>query len=73
MKTINFENIVEDFNLLENWEDKYRYIIDIGKDLKNILKNFEMKITELLVVQVKFGLSKIVEKNGKKSFHLRRS
>ena len=55
MKTINFENILEDFNFLENWEDKYRYIIDIGKELEKYLKNFEMKITELLVVQVKFG------------------
>ena len=36
MKTINFENILEDFNFLENWEDKYRYIIDIGKRIRKI-------------------------------------
>ena len=35
MKKIEFENILEDFNFLENWEDKYRYIIDLGKELQN--------------------------------------
>ena len=35
MKKIEFENILEDFNFLENWEDKYRYIIDLGKELEN--------------------------------------
>ena len=49
MKTINFENILEDFNFLENWEDKYRYIIELGKkttdippnpDINGIIKSF---------------------------------
>ena len=40
MKTLNFENILEDFNFLENWEDKYRYIIDIGKDLEKYPEEF---------------------------------
>jgi len=26
-----FEEIVEDFELLEDWEDRYRYVIDRGK------------------------------------------
>jgi len=26
-----FEDIAEDFELLEDWEDRYRYVIDLGK------------------------------------------
>jgi cysteine desulfuration protein SufE len=27
------EQIVEDFELFDNWEDRYRYLIDIGREL----------------------------------------
>jgi cysteine desulfuration protein SufE len=29
----NLQTIVSDFELLDEWEDRYRYIIDLGKDL----------------------------------------
>ena len=29
-----FNEIVADFELLEEWEDRYRYIIDLGKNLQ---------------------------------------
>lgn len=28
-----FEEIVEDFEFLDDWEDRYRYVIDQGKDM----------------------------------------
>lgn len=28
-----FENIVEDFEFLEEWEDRYRYVIELGKSM----------------------------------------
>ncbi|HMQ94763.1 MAG TPA: SufE family protein [Amaricoccus sp.] len=31
MATERFEEIVEDFAFLEDWEDRYRYVIDLGK------------------------------------------
>ncbi|KRS18248.1 SufE family protein [Roseovarius indicus] len=31
MATEAFEEIVEDFEFLEDWEDRYRYVIDRGK------------------------------------------
>ncbi len=31
MATEAFENIVEDFEFLEEWEDRYRFVIDMGK------------------------------------------
>ena len=69
MKTINFENILEDFNFLENWEDKYRYIIDIGKELEKYPEEFRNENYRVIgcASQVWF-YPKIVEINGQKVF-----
>ena len=32
----NFNKIIEDFDYIDEWEDKYRYIIDLGKKLDNM-------------------------------------
>lgn len=31
MATQNFEDIVGDFEFLDDWEDRYRYVIELGK------------------------------------------
>lgn len=31
-----FEDIVENFELFDDWEDRYRYVIDLGKDLPDL-------------------------------------
>ena len=33
MASSEFEQIVDDFDFLEDWEDKYRYVIEEGKNL----------------------------------------
>ena len=41
MASPDFEEIVEDFEFLEDWEDRYRFVIDMGKamhPLPNALK-----------------------------------
>jgi len=41
MASPDFEEIVEDFEFLEDWEDRYRFVIDMGKamhPLHNALK-----------------------------------
>ena len=30
---VSLETIQSDFELLDDWEDRYRYIIDLGKEL----------------------------------------
>jgi cysteine desulfuration protein SufE len=30
---VNFDEIVADFELLEDWEDRYRYVIELGRKL----------------------------------------
>lgn len=33
MASMAFEDIVEDFEFIEDWEDRYRHVIDLGKDM----------------------------------------
>ncbi len=33
MASPGFEDIVEDFEFLDEWEDRYRYVIDLGKQM----------------------------------------
>ena len=30
---MSIEAIIEDFSLLDDWEDRYRYVIELGRDL----------------------------------------
>jgi cysteine desulfuration protein SufE len=30
---MSMETIIEDFSLLDDWEDRYRYVIELGRDL----------------------------------------
>ena len=32
-KTVTLENILADFQLLDDWEDRYRYVIELGRAL----------------------------------------
>ncbi len=34
--SVEFEEIVENFELFDDWEDRYRYVIDLGKDLPEL-------------------------------------
>ena len=69
MKIIKFETISEDFDFLESWEDKYRYIIDLGKDLEIYPKEFKNEDYRVIgcASQVWF-YPKISDQNGKKIF-----
>lgn len=59
-----FEEILADFNLLDDWEDRYRYVIELGRKLKPLPedeRNAGNKV-EGCVSQV--WLSTTVERNG---------
>jgi len=36
---MKLETIIEDFEFIEDWEDRYKYIIDLGKSLDPLLEN----------------------------------
>jgi len=35
----NIDTIIENFGFLEDWEDRYRYLIELGKDLPPLAEN----------------------------------
>ncbi|MBL4806315.1 MAG: SufE family protein [Rhodobacteraceae bacterium] len=36
MASEQFEEIAEDFSFLDDWEDRYRYVIDLGKQMPDM-------------------------------------
>ena len=47
MPNSSFDEIIEDFEFLDDWEDRYRYIIELGKKmtpLENALKVASTKV-----------------------------
>ncbi|WP_270730141.1 SufE family protein [Shimia sp. Alg240-R146] len=47
MATEAFEEIVEDFEFLEDWEDRYRYVIDQGKSMEPLDEAFRVPATKV--------------------------
>ncbi|MGA8172641.1 MAG: SufE family protein [Methylocystis sp.] len=42
------EEIIENFSLLDDWDDRYRYVIELGRELEpfpNSLKNAQTKVS----------------------------
>lgn len=35
--------LIEEFSVFENWEDKYQYLIDLGKELKPLDEKYKTK------------------------------
>jgi cysteine desulfuration protein SufE len=42
-----FEDIVEDFEFLEDWEDRYRYVIDLGKSIAPLDEALKVPATKV--------------------------
>ena len=42
-----FEEIVEDFEFLEDWEDRYRYVIDRGKAMEALDEALKVPATKV--------------------------
>ncbi|MDK3018365.1 SufE family protein [Pseudodonghicola flavimaris] len=42
-----FEEIVEDFEFLEDWEDRYRYVIDRGKAMEPLAEALKVPATKV--------------------------
>lgn len=47
MATDAFEEIVEDFAFLEDWEDRYRYVIEQGKSMDPLDDSFRVPATKV--------------------------
>ncbi len=47
MATAAFEDIVEDFEFLEDWEDRYRFVIEQGKALQPLPDALKVPATKV--------------------------
>jgi cysteine desulfuration protein SufE len=47
MASAAFEEIVEDFDFLEDWEDRYRFVIDEGKKLDPLPDELKVPATKV--------------------------
>lgn len=47
MASAAFEEIVEDFEFLEDWEDRYRFVIDEGKKLEPLPDALKVPATKV--------------------------
>lgn len=47
MATALFEEIAEDFDFLDDWEDRYRHVIDMGKAMKPLEDAFRVAATKV--------------------------
>lgn len=47
MATEAFEEIVEDFEFLEDWEDRYRYVIEQGKAMEPLDEALKVPATKV--------------------------
>lgn len=47
MASARFEEIVEDFEFLDDWEDRYRYVIDMGKKMPELDDNQRLESTKV--------------------------
>jgi len=47
MASERFEEIVDDFEFLDDWEDRYRYVIDMGKNLPDLEDSERVESTKV--------------------------
>lgn len=47
MATAGFEDLVEDFEFLEDWEDRYRHVIEQGKAMEPLPEALKVPATKV--------------------------
>ena len=72
MATDNYELIVQDFEFLDTWEDRYGYIIDLGKQLDSLEEVLKVPATKVegCASQV-WMIGEVYQCNGLSAFRFR--
>ena len=47
MPNSSFDEIIEDFEFLDDWEDRYRYIIELGKKMSPLVSAMKVASTKV--------------------------
>ena len=74
----SLETIISDFELLDEWEDRYRYIIDLGRDLETLPPEASVEANKVpgcvsqvwLQTQVGSGDDPVIEFKGTSDAHI---
>ena len=45
MTVSSFADIIENFEFLDDWEDRYRYVIELGRDLGSLDNSLKVPAT----------------------------
>ena len=51
------DDIVENFTLLDQWDDRYRYVIELGRTLKPLPEGAHSRPTKCAAAPAKSGCS----------------
>ena len=65
---MNIEELVENFEFLDSWEDKYRYIIELGENLEPLAEEFHISEWQVKGCQSQVWLVPQKQNNGKIKF-----
>ncbi|MBT8459018.1 MAG: SufE family protein [Boseongicola sp.] len=72
MATESFEEIAETFEFLEDWEDRYRHVIDMGKAMPPLEEAFRVPATKVDGCASQVWLLPEIEGSGPEAaFHFR--
>ena len=63
----NLEELVENFSLFEDWEERYGYLIDLGRNLPEMQENLKNDVT--LVQGCTSRVWMIAETDGEGRYH----
>lgn len=64
------EEIKETFDLFDDWEDKYRFVIELGKDVLSLADNDKTDINLVRGCQSQVWLTHTQDQDGTLHFHL---
>ena len=67
----DIENLISDFEMLDDWEDRYRHLIELGRALPDMEPAFKTPATKVNGCASQVWIhSRIVENNGAKKLSL---
>ena len=65
MATAAFEEIAETFDFLDDWEDRYRHVIELGKAMPPLDDSFKVPALKVQGCASQVWLTSTVEPNGR--------
>ena len=66
---MTIDEIINDFSVLDDWEDRYRYIIELGRKLEPLPDGQRMPANKVQGCASQVWLSTHVKQNGVRRYH----